>query len=92
MSVTPSLLRLGALLRDDLQMGAFSSIYVYFYRLAELIENSNRLVTACIAKTATGVQCLGFTFTVFGFLRSSPFSFVSYAATNRTTWCLERLA
>ena len=33
MSVTPSLLRLGALLRDDLQMGALPSINVYFYWL-----------------------------------------------------------
>ena len=34
MSVTASLLRLGALLRDNLQMGAFSSIDVRFYWLA----------------------------------------------------------
>ena len=34
MSVTPSLLRFGALLRDHLQMGAFFSIDVCFYWLA----------------------------------------------------------
>ena len=34
MSVTSSLLRLRALLRDNLQMGAFPSIDVYFYWLA----------------------------------------------------------
>ena len=34
MSVTASLLRLGALLRDNLQMGFFSSIDVCFCRLA----------------------------------------------------------
>ena len=34
MSVTASLMRLGALLRDNLQMGAFPSIDVCFYWLA----------------------------------------------------------
>ena len=50
---TIPLLRLGALLRNNLQMGAFPSIDVCFYWLAYISEIDNRLVTACIVKTAT---------------------------------------
>ena len=56
MSVTASFLRLGSLLRGKLQMGAFPSIDVCFYLLAEINEIDNSLVTACIVKTATRVQ------------------------------------
>ena len=58
------------------------SIDVYFYWLEKIIENSNRLVTACIAKTATGIQCLGKSVTVFVFIRL-PSVFLFYVRRNQ---------
>ena len=53
MSVIASFLRLGALLRDNLQIVLFPNIDVCSYWLAWISEINNRLVTACIFKTAT---------------------------------------
>ena len=39
----------------------FPTIDLYFYWLAQISEIDNGLVTACIIKTATGVQCQCFT-------------------------------
>ena len=73
----------------------FPGIDVYVYQLVQIIEKYIRLATACMVKTATGVQCLCSTsekalLSSCLFVSHCYFLFVC-AATNRAIQRLEQL-
>ena len=54
-----SLLVLGAFLRDNLEMGAFSYYrFIFLLACVDRWKVYNRLVIVCMMKTAKEVQCL----------------------------------